>query len=221
MILCLRTYDVSCRESLSAVLISAVEYRSKTLKCKTFHILGCINSKTTQLKICLFQLSRLRTLFGISLNDGVVGSDVVRRLRSELDEMQKDRDRLAEAEAKLRSEIQRESEARKEIESMWNEKAEIHKTETEKLSDKTRELEGQLQVSVKAMFYNKSPFQCPATSDSDGPTNFCFPDLIHSSIFLSMHCLSSNPQAFILLLNKHSLFHFILNHLVCFAITYI
>ena len=43
MILCLRTYDVSCRESLSAVLISAVEYRSKTLKCKTFHILGCIN----------------------------------------------------------------------------------------------------------------------------------------------------------------------------------
>ena len=93
------------------------------------------------------QLTRLRALFGVGLNDGVVGSEEFRRLRNELEEMEKDRNRLAESESKLRSEIQRESEARKEIESMWNEKAEVHKTETEKFSDKIRELEGQLQVS--------------------------------------------------------------------------
>ena len=60
--------------------------------------------------------------------------------------MEMERDRLAESESKLRAEIQRESEARKEIESIWNEKAEVHKAETEASSDRIRELEGIVQV---------------------------------------------------------------------------
>ena len=60
--------------------------------------------------------------------------------------MEKDRDHLAESETKLRSEIQRESEARKEIEASWNEKAEFHKAETEAFSERIRVLEGLLQV---------------------------------------------------------------------------
>ena len=60
--------------------------------------------------------------------------------------MEKERDHLAESESKLRAEILRESEARKEIEAIWNEKAEIHKTETEAFSDRIKQLEGLVQA---------------------------------------------------------------------------
>ena len=108
----------------------------------------CLLSKFNFAKLLNFQLSRIRTLLGVGLNDGVVGSDSFRRLRVQLDEMEKERDRLAESESKLRAEILRESEARKEIEAAWNEKAEIHKAETEAFSDRIRQLEGLVQVRL-------------------------------------------------------------------------
>ncbi len=112
------------------------------------HLERCVYSESS-IFLDYFQLSRIRTLLGVGLNDGVVGSDSFRRLRVQLDEMEKERDRLAESESKLRAEILRESEARKEIEAIWNEKAEIHKTETEAFSDRIKQLEGLVQVRLK------------------------------------------------------------------------
>lgn len=85
------------------------------------------------------ELSRVRALLGVGAGDSVVGSDRYRQLQAEVIEEKKARASVQKAADRMRDELKEEAKYRREVEDKWNERAEQHKAETEKLQKAVQE----------------------------------------------------------------------------------
>ncbi len=101
------------------------------------------------------ELSKVRTLFGVTDGEGLVGTDAYRKLQGELADAKKECGARAKNEERLKEDLSREAVYRREVEEKWNERAESHKSETEALNKQLMEVEGlleQLRISYGTMY---------------------------------------------------------------------